>query len=251
MDHFVGIFRSSEVAENALQKLRASGVPEDELLLLTPKSIDDVHVGTMPQAHPPGSLGITAGHVVGATTGFAGGTLAGGAAVLFLLPGIGPFLATGTVALSSLIGVVIGAAAGNTVQQSFVPRLSYEDALVYIDALRSGYHVLIAQPGDHVKTSVVQDVFRECNAENLEHARMRWWDRLRKSHTKPKEKFSATELSYVKGWEAALHPDERGHSREEAAARLKAEAPATYEEEAFRQGYERGQKERSEGEHAS
>ena len=244
MKTLVGIFRSAATAEAALQVLHASGLPDDEVLMLTPRSILNLHVGPLPESHPHGSCGITAGHIAGAITGFAGGTLSG-AVIILLVPGVGPLLATGALALASLIGVAVGAAVGDLLQKTWGPRLSYEDVLVYRDALRHGHDIVIVHPADDVKTDKVQQVFSDFGAENLEDARDHWWHRLRDSQIKasdtPHDTFTATEVVYLQGFEAAINPGVWGHSYEKAAALLRQQEPATYEEVAFRHGYERGQ----------
>lgn len=243
MQSLVGIFHSSDVAETALKTLRAAGLSDDQLLLLTPQSITDLHVGRLPTPHPHGACGITAGHVLGAIIGFAGGTLLAAVATLFLT-GRDPITAIMTLVLGSLIGTGIGAIVGRALQQTFATPLSYEDLLVYSDALRHGGELLIVAPSDEGKSETVRQVFTQLGAEQVEEAREHWWHRLQESEAAapgiPHDGFTATEVEYFRGFEAALDPRVQGQSYEEAVAFLHEKERAVYQEESFRRGFERG-----------
>lgn len=244
MRTLIGIFRSSALAEATITRLREAGLPDDHLLLLTPKSRSDLHAGRLPVPHPQGSCGMTAGHVVGAISGFAGGTLAGAIAMLLMVEG-SLFVTVGTIALASLAGVGVGAAAGGAVQKTFGPPLSYEDVLVYEDTLRHGGDVLIVFPGDEAKASAAQQIFAELGVEGVEDARGHWWHRLQGDTAAAlgmlHEGVTATEVEYLRGFDAALDPRMRELSSTEAVVFLHEQERAVYQEEAFRRGYERGQ----------
>lgn len=244
MRTLIGIFRSSATAEAAMTQLRAAGFSDDHLLLLTPKSISGLHAGRLPVPHPHGSCGITAGHIVGAVSGFAGGTLAGAVAMWLMAEG-SLFVTMGTIALASLAGVGVGAAAGAAVQKMFDPALSYEDLLVYEDAVRHGGDVLLVFPGDGAKAETAQQVFADLGVEGVEDARGHWWHRLQEDKAAAlgmlHEGVSATEVEYLRGFDAALDPRMSAFSCEAAIAFLHEQERAVYQEEAFRRGYERGQ----------
>jgi hypothetical protein len=187
---------------------------------------------------------MTTGAVAGAITGFGGGTL-GGAVVLLLVPGIGPILAVGTVVFGGLLGAMFGAAAGVAVENTFATPPTYEDILVYKHVLRHRGNLLIVQPTNETKAETAEEVFAEFGAEPLDAVRERWWHRLRRSDAvaagRPHDGFTAEEISYLWGVEAALDPRTQGQSAEEAAvSRLKSEKAAYYVEP-FRHGYESGQ----------
>lgn len=244
MKTLIGIFRSSVTAEAAITQLRSVGFSDDQLLLITPKSMSDLHVGRLPVPHPHGSCGITAGHVVGAISGFAGGTLAGAVAMLLMAEG-SLFVTVGTIALASLAGVGVGAAAGDAVQKTFGPPLSYEDHLIYEDTLRHGGDVLIVFPSDEGKAETAQEIFTALGVEGVEDARGHWWHRLREDKAAAlgmlHEGVTATEVEYLRGFDAALDPRMSGSSCEKAIAFLHEQERAVYQEQTFRRGYERGQ----------
>jgi len=249
MRTLIGVFRSAATADVAVSKLRGAGLSDDQFLLLTPKSMSGLHVGRLPVPHPQGSCGITAGHVIGAISGFAGGTLAGAIATLLIAEGV-PLMTIGMVAVASLAGVGVGAAAGNAVQKTFTPPLSYEDLLVYEDALRHGGDVLIVFPSNDAKAETTRQIFADLGVEGVEDARGHWWHRLREDKAAAlgmlHEGVTATEVEYLRGFEAALDPRMRELSCEKASAFLHEQERAVYQEEAFRRGYGRGQAYRQE-----
>jgi len=244
MRTLIGIFRSPATVGAVITQLRSIGLSDDHLLLLTSKSISGLRAGRLPVPHPHGSCGITAGHVIGAISGFAGGTLAGAVATLLMAEG-GLFVTMGAIALASLAGVGVGAAAGDAVQKTFTPPLSYEDLLVYEDTLRHGGDVLIVFPNNAAKAETVRQIFAELGVEGVEDARGHWWHRLREDKAAAlgmlHEGVTATEVEYIRGFDAALDPHMRELSCAEAIAFLHEQERAVYQEEAFRRGYERGQ----------
>jgi outer membrane lipoprotein SlyB len=185
-----------------------------------------------------------AGHVVGGCIGFALGGLAG-AVVILTITGIGPVVAIGTLVFGSVIGSLIGAVAGAVLQQTFRPTLSYEDLLVFQDARRRGHEILIVEPSDEVKAETVQQVFREIGADNTDEAWDHWWTRLRESQAaapgRPHDGFSATDIAYLRGFEAALDKRVQGCSADQAATILDEKDLTIHTEQPFRRGYKVGQ----------
>jgi hypothetical protein len=244
MRTLIGIFRSSATAAAVVTQLRLAGFSDDHLLLLTPQSISGLHAGRLPVPHPHGSGGLSAGHIIGAVSGFAGGTLAGAVAMWLMAEG-SLFVTMGTLALASLAGVGVGAAAGDAVQKTFGPALSYEDLLVYEDAVRHGGDVLLVFPGDGAKVATAQQIFADLGVEGVEDARGHWWHRLQEDKAAAlgmlHEGVTATEVEYLRGFDAALDPRMSALSCEKAIALMHEQERAVYQEEAFRRGYERGQ----------
>jgi hypothetical protein len=161
------------------------------------------------------------------------------------MDGHGPIVTIATIALASLTGAVLGAVVGDALQKTFAPPLSYEDLFVYEDALRHGGDILIVTPSNDVKAETVQSVFKEFGAEGIEDAREQWWHRLRENEAAargiPHDGFTATEVEYLRGFEAALDPHMQKLSYTEAMTFLHEQERAVYQEEPFRRGYERGQ----------
>src|SRR5215813_6477915 len=105
MTTLVGIFHSSIEAEAALEELRANGFPQDQFVLMAPETHSSKLTEGAARPEPQGACGVNAGQVAGAITGFAGGLLSG-AIVSLALPGVGPIVAIGTLALGGSLGAV-------------------------------------------------------------------------------------------------------------------------------------------------
>lgn len=242
MKLLIGIFPSVDVAEEAGRALRAVGVAENHLLLLTPEGS-----GTRLQSVSPektaGACGTTAGHLMGAATGFASGVL-GGAAVIFFLSGVGPIVAVGSLVFGSLVGVAVGATLGGLMQRAFDMTIAPEEFFVYEDALRQGFSLLIVKPSNEEQRHAADQVLTRLGTKGFDALREQWWQRQREQEAaayKGASSFAAHEFSYRRGFEAALDARDRGKTFAEAAPVLALRAPGMYQDEAFRYGFERGQ----------
>jgi hypothetical protein len=82
-------------------------------------------------------------------------------------------------------------------------------------------------------------------AETLDAARRKWWIELRDAEAAEYDangkSFGDVEQTYRRGFEAALRPDCRGKSLEAVRVVLRVRYSDICDEDAFRQGYERGQ----------
>ena len=242
MKLLIGIFPSVDVAEEAGRALRAVGVAENHLLLLTPEGS-----GTRLQSVSPektaGACGTTAGHLMGAATGFASGVL-GGAAVIFFLSGVGPIVAVGSLVFGSLVGVAVGATLGGLMQRAFDMTIAPEEFFVYEDALRQGFSLLIVKPNNEEQHHAADQVLTRLGTKGFDALREQWWQRQREQEAaayKGASSFAAHEFSYRRGFEAALDARDRGKTFAEAASVLALRAPGLYQDKAFRHGFERGQ----------
>ena len=242
MKLLIGIFPSVDVAEEAGRALRAVGVAENHLLLLTPEGS-----GTRLQSVSPektaGACGTTAGHLMGAATGFASGVL-GGAAVILLVSGVGPIVAVGSLVFGSLVGVAVGATLGGLMQRAFDMTIAPEEFFVYEDALRQGFSLLIVKPSNEEQRHAADQVLTRLGTKGFDALREQWWQRQREQEAaayKGASSFAAHEFSYRRGFEAALDARDRGKTFAEAASVLALRAPGMYKDEAFRYGFERGQ----------
>ena len=243
----VGIFSQRQDAENAVRQLYALGFTHDDLSVLTPETSNrELDAVPTTQTEQPG-MGSAIGGVVGAATGLSWGAATGAIAANILVPGIGPVLALGFAytALSGIVGAAVGTAAGGAVEQSFDTGLPQDELFVYEDALRQGRTVVIVRTDDTALEETAQNVLTSAGAESLDAAREQWWVGLRDAeeaaYGAPDGEFSRVESTYRAGFEAALRPQLRGRSYEEAGEYLCEYYSAIYLEEPFRRGYERGQ----------
>ena len=246
METVVGIFTARSAAENAAERLRALGVTNDQINLLTP-GLPTAQLDSVPttDAEQPG-MGPVVGGVVGGVTGASGG-LMGAAVASALVPGVGPVMAIG-LAAAAILGVggaVAGAAAGSALENTLSEGLPKDELFIYEDALRQGRTVLIVLLEQEGQGEMVRDVLAQAGAESLDAAREHWWLGMRdaeaESYSAQGGDFSRDEVLYRRGFEAALHVETSGKSYGEALEYLQIRHPDTYREEAFRLGYVRGQ----------
>jgi hypothetical protein len=95
------------------------------------------------------------------------------------------------------------------------------------------------------QAETARTVFSETGAEGIDSARENWWVGLRddeKEHYSARgADFGSVESNYRSGFEAALLPQMRGKSYDDAVNFLTAHYGQTYREESFRRGFARGQ----------
>lgn len=239
MDTVAGTFATRADAERAANRLEALGIPRDRITLLTPGG--DPHRIPTDEGERPG-MGAALGAVVGGATGAAIGFPLG-AAVTLMIPGIGPVIASG------LIGAMLfgagGAAVGATLEESLVNGIPRDDLFIYEDALRRGRSVVVALVEDDAVAEAAREALPATGAETIDAARERWWVGLRSAERERYQEgaaaFERDEIVYRRGFEAALAPEQRGRSWEEALAALRARHGDAVDSPAFRHGWERGQ----------
>jgi hypothetical protein len=248
MSTVAGIFNSPAEAERAVESLRAAGVADERISVLTPgtsqEQLDDVPTTETEQ---PG-MGPAIGGTVGGALGIAGGLHLGAAAASLLVPGVGPVLAAGLIgaALLGAGGAATGVMAGGALEDSMAKGLPHDELFVYEDALRQGRTVVLAVEDDEARADTVRGVLGGAGAESVDAARESWWVGLRDAeeaeYTVDGGDFGVDEPVYRRGFEASLHPHGRGRSYEEDAERLRECFGAECDEAAFRRGYERGRR---------
>lgn len=147
----VGVFQSRDEAERALSSLKNSGFLMDRVSVLAKdadrqeiagvdvRDRDDLKKDRGDNEAPEGAgIGATAGTVLGGV----GGLLVGLEALI--IPGVGPFLAAGTVA-TTLAGAGIGAAAGAIVGALTGLGIPEEDAKAYDERISQGDYLVILE----------------------------------------------------------------------------------------------------------
>jgi hypothetical protein len=243
MEPVVGIFKSRFDAFRAVDGVRALGVKQEKINILTPGSTDrEVAAVAVSETEQPG-MGAAIGTLVGGSVGAAGGFSAGAALASLLVPGVGPILAGGLLGMSllGLGGAATGAAAGDALEDTIsgIPR---DELYVYEDALRKGRTIVIAEADDEPHADAVREALVNADAETIDAAREQWWIGLRtaEQETYSDGKFEQDEPYYRKGFEAAQSPVVRGKSFEDALDYLTRHNQIAASHPAFRRGYERG-----------
>ncbi len=248
MEAIAGIFDSRADAERAVSGLRSAGIANDRIVFLTPGTSDEGVESAVPftDTEQPG-MGKAMGGAVGGAIGAAGGATLGLAAASLLVPGVGPVLAAGVIgaALLGVGGAATGAAAGAAMESGLAEGLSRDELYLYEDALRKGRSVVISFAEDDDAKERIHNVLAQAGAESIDAARESWWLGLRDAEEEHYQTdggdFGSDEVSYRRGFEAALNPKMRGRSYEETAPELNETYSEAGTDKAFRRGYQRGQ----------
>lgn len=248
MNTVAGIFHSRQEAERAVENLRAAGIVEDNISLLAPGETEaqiESDVATSETEQP--GMGKALGGTVGGALGVAGGMHLGAAAASLFVPGVGPIIAAGILgaALLGAGGAAAGVFAGGEMEAGLAKGLPHDELYVYEDALRQGRSVVLVATDDSTQADSVRTVLGQAGAESLDAARESWWVGLRdaeaEQYTGQGSDFKTDEPHYRRGFEAALHPQARSRSYDEAADYLRERHADAYSHDAFKRGYERGQ----------
>lgn len=241
-----GVFKSLDTAQLAITRLRAIGIPDENINLLAPGAVLKVPETVPTSDTEQTGVGKAVGGLVGGVSGAALGSL--GAAVISLaVPGVGTVAAVGFFAAALLAtgGAVAGAAMGGALEKSLSEGLPRDELFVYEDALRQGRTVVIVLAADENQSAAAREVMSQAGAESLDAARKKWWlglrDAEKESYAAEGRDFARDESVYESGFVAALHPQHRGRSYEEAKDSLRKRYPELHERESFRRGYKRGQ----------
>jgi hypothetical protein len=200
------------------------------------------------------------GEAMGALAG-GGVGLAGGAALMVLVPGVGAITALGLLgaAILAAAGATVGGIAGAKAEDSSYEGLPEDEIFVYEDALRKGRSVVIAIPDNAHSASLLRNLLNRAGAESVDAAREQWWIGLRSAEesrypqgekTSPvtsAKTFEDDERFYRLGFEAALHARTRCMEFDQVSGAMNAaledvqrENPGADVEEAFTRGYQRG-----------
>ena len=248
MKTVAGIFNARADAARAVERLRALGVAEQNISLLTPGATAEELDERVPttETEQPG-MGAALGGTVGGALGIAGGLHLGSALASLLVPGVGPVLAAGMIgaALLGAGGAAAGIAAGEKMEENIAAGLPHDELFVYEDALRQGRTVVIAVADTDEQGEAAQSTLAEGGAESVDAARENWWIGLRDAESEAYRTqggdFAREEGTYRRGFEAALHPRARGRAYADDRERLRECFGEECDAEAFRRGYSRGQ----------
>jgi len=251
MEAITGVFPTREEAESALREAHAAGFPSERLTLLTPGTADQVdkEVETVPvdTSEQPG-MGKAIGALMGGGVG-----LTGGALLVALVPGVGPVTALGLLgaAIVGAAGAVVGAEAGDKLENSMSRGLPEDEIFVYEDALRKGKSVVVGLADNEDSATGLRELFDARGAESVDAAREQWWIGLRSTeetrYPQSGKSFSEDEKFYRLGFEAALHArtrcmefDQMSAEMDAALEDVKEQNPGVDVEEPFTRGYQSG-----------
>ena len=239
-----GLFTTPDDAARATQRLRGMGVRDDAITVLAPGGSHRDLSSRVPtdEGEQPG-MGAALGAVAGAATGASAGIPIGAAVATFIVPGIGPIIAAGVLG-AAILGAG-GAAIGHALEDNMQTGLPKDELFVYEEALRRGRTVVLVQARDDDDADAIRATLDEAGAESVDKAREDWWVGLRDEEAEAYRArggdFEADELTYRRGFEAAMLPFVRGRGFDHALADLRPMYPEICQADAFRCGFERGQ----------
>jgi hypothetical protein len=247
MKSTVGIFLSRTEAERAAEQLRAAGIAETQLNMLTPGEAGEAHESVPTTAAEPPGIGKALGGVVGGAVGASSGVF-GTVIAVSLIPGIGPILGGGlglAALLGGIGGAAVGVAAGGALESSVADSLPIDELWVYDSALRQGRTVLIVLSDDSAQRDVARRIFEDAGAESVDAARERWniglSDAEDQHYHGGEGHAEGRSEAYQKGFEAALQSESYGRAYDAAEPYLQRHYGDVYREPDFRHGYEQGQ----------
>jgi hypothetical protein len=239
MQVVVGVVHTHSEAMGIVEAVRALGIPDRHISVLSPHTPEGV-IHSLPKtdAEQPG-IGGTIGGVVGGAAGTAGGLSVASLA----LPGVGPVVAAGAIALG-LLGAVAGTAVGSRLDDTLSKGLPTDELYVYRDALRRGRSVIVVNVEDDERATRVRELLSDLGAESIDAAREEWWIGLRDAeeahYTREGGDFRKDEALFRRGFDAAVRLPQPPPPFGETRATLRELYGAAVDERPFRAGYERG-----------
>jgi hypothetical protein len=182
MENIVGIFRAVTDAEQAVVELISRDIPEESLTFLSRerprnypvrKSSENELESVKTTPAESSGKGKTSGAVLGATIGGAAGFTAGATAASLMIPGFGVVFAIGlgAAALLGVGGAAAGAKAGDATEQEIDKGASKDQVQFYLQLLRRGLSLVIANVRSGADISTVREGFRKYNSEDAETVR--------------------------------------------------------------------------------
>lgn len=157
-------FEQQQTAGEAVQALRARGIPEQHISLAVRHDSPEVSAREMAaldrEAEATGA-DVAVGSAAGGLMGFIAGL------ALFSIPGLGPFLGVGVLA-STLGGAAIGSAVGERVAHFIGLGLPEERAAHYRTALEAGHVVVAITAPDANTLMVAREVLTQHGASAID-----------------------------------------------------------------------------------
>lgn len=153
MQNVVGLFETRADAEEAIQRLRRSGIQPEGISVAMKQTSEasgpdvarEPHLAEATATEDLAGEGTAVGAVSGAAVGTLVGLLVAGST--FVLPGLGTFLIAGPL-FSALTGAGVGAASGGVLGALVGSGIPEEEASHYASDVESGRVILVARVED-------------------------------------------------------------------------------------------------------
>ena len=160
-----GIFRDSHPAEQALNRLIASGFMNDDVSILLPAHSSSKDFGHEKNSKAP--EGVTAGVTAGGVLGGALGLLAG--IGVLAIPGMGPLIAAGPI-MASLAGIGAGGAVGGVIGSLVGMGIPEYEAKRYEGRVKAGGVLPSVHCDTDAQIATAKDMLKETGAEDIASA---------------------------------------------------------------------------------
>ena len=243
----VGVFERIGAAARAVRDLRIVGTGAGKVQFLRPGG-GPTQFAHVPAAagEPPGMAQTMAAFLAG-SVGAAAGLALGAAAAGALMPGAGPDLALGLIGAVAfgLTGAVAGSAAGSRLGSAIFEGLPEDEFFVYKDALRQSRWIVLCLAGKQTAADEARQILEREGAESIDAARhvpeLGLKDSALLRYSAPARPPKAENDPFRRGYEAALNPEFRGKPWDQVVYLL-AERYANWYDDAFREGFDGGQR---------
>jgi hypothetical protein len=167
----VGIFRSMDDAQRALDALQQEGFSRDEISFIANKNASESWGGSDAATDKGDTASdIAADAGIGAVLGGVGGLLLSFAALA--IPGIGPVLAAGPI-LAALGGAGIGAAAGGLIGALTESGIPHEHAEHYAESIRRG-DILVTIRAEGARADRAAEILDDNGADDIDRRVSEW-----------------------------------------------------------------------------
>ena len=157
-----GIFKTTNQAELAVDRLLAAGFTNDDIsvLLEDNKSSKDFAHEKNTKAPEGTTTGVAAGGVIGGTLGLLAGI------GMLAIPGVGPFIAAGPI-MSALAGLGVGGAVGGLIGALIGMGIPEYEAKRYEGRIKEGGVLLSAHCGTSEQITLAKAVLKQMGAEDI------------------------------------------------------------------------------------
>lgn len=154
-----GMFKNHNDAADAVREIKAAGVAQDEISIVTNKVADRGKMRGTAGTSDTVADGAADGALVGGALGGGAGLLAGLGAIA--IPGLGPLLGAGWL-ISTAIGAAVGATGGGLIGALVDAGVDDHDAETYVEGIRSGGTLVSVRVQD-ADVSAVQAIMMQYN----------------------------------------------------------------------------------------
>jgi hypothetical protein len=160
-----GIYKSSNQAELAVDRITAAGFSNNDISVLLPDSRSTKEFAHEKNTKAPEgtATGATAGGILGGTLGLLAGIGA------LAIPGVGPFIAAGPI-MGALAGVGVGGAVGGIVGALVGMGMPEYEAKRYEGRVKDGGVLLSVHCASSDEVSKAKDLLKRTGAEDISSA---------------------------------------------------------------------------------